>query len=66
MLDGAGASSALRASRRVGDGNMLGRRRRFRRTRNFLRAIAPAILGILLVWLVAKLVWGMLTTLAGC
>jgi hypothetical protein len=45
---------------------MLGPRRRFRRTRNFLRAIAPAIIGILAAYLVAKLVWGMLTTLAGC
>lgn len=45
---------------------MIGPRRRFRRTRRVLRAIAPAILGILAVWLVARLVWGMLTTLAGC
>jgi hypothetical protein len=45
---------------------MLGKPRRFRRTRNLLRAIAPALLGILAVWLVAKLVWGMLTSLAGC
>lgn len=40
--------------------------RRFRRTRSFLRAIAPAVLGILVIWLAAKLIWGMLTTLVGC
>ncbi len=45
---------------------MLGRRRRFRRVRELLRAVIPAILGILAVWLVARLVWGMLTSLAGC
>ena len=45
---------------------MLGKPRKFRRTRNLLRAIAPAILGILVVYLVARLVWGVLTTLTGC
>jgi len=45
---------------------MLGRRRRFRRTRSFLRAVAPALLGILVVWLAAKLIWGMLTMLSRC
>jgi hypothetical protein len=45
---------------------MLGRPRKFRRTRNFLRAIAPALFGIFAVWLVARLVWRMLTAMAGC
>lgn len=40
--------------------------RRIRKVLRILRAIAPALLGSLVVWLVAKLVWGMLTTLARC
>jgi hypothetical protein len=44
---------------------MIGQPRRFRRIRRFLRAIVPALLGILVAWLAAKLLWAMLVLIAG-
>jgi len=41
---------------------MLGRQRRFRRVRAVLRAFAPALVGILAVWVV----WLLVVRLAGC
>lgn len=48
---------------------MIGPQRRFKRlgrAAGLLRAIAPALLGILAVWLAARLACGMLSALAGC